>query len=156
MREAEIAWAAGLYEGEGTVGLTSSGIQVALKMCDEDVVRRWGQAVGFGKFYGPHQYKGCKKPQCEWRVCTGDQVVALLEAFRPWLGKRRIEQLEKMIANRQPLPRGLPPGPECGRYTEPTACANGYLAHKRHRESPCATCRKSLWLYQKARKTIGT
>lgn len=159
MSEAEIAWAAGLFEGEGNVALTQSGIQIRLSMCDEDVVRRWGAVVGVGKCYGPYTRKVSPKPHWLWRISSTEEIIALFEAFRPWLGQRRIEQFERTIAHRLSVPRGLPPGEECGFYSEPIACARGYSAHLRRRESACATCRKSMWLYQKARRaarTIGT
>jgi hypothetical protein len=50
----EIAWAAGLFEGEGCISTTTYRLQVALVMTDEDMVRRFDAIVERGKVYGPY------------------------------------------------------------------------------------------------------
>jgi hypothetical protein len=53
-KEIEIAWAAGLFEGEGTIviagnnGIKGCRIQLAVEMVDEDVVRKFARIAGFG------------------------------------------------------------------------------------------------------------
>jgi hypothetical protein len=45
----EIAWAAGLYEGEGCCTMGSNGYpRMLLGMCDKEPVERFGAALGFG------------------------------------------------------------------------------------------------------------
>lgn len=50
----EIAWAAGLFEGEGTITAVNGRPRLALKMVAEASVRRFGAAVGVGVVYGPY------------------------------------------------------------------------------------------------------
>lgn len=46
----EMAWAAGLFEGEGSIGAK----RLQLKMISEESVRRFGAVIGVGKVYGPY------------------------------------------------------------------------------------------------------
>jgi hypothetical protein len=54
----EIAWAAGLFEGEGCISHMQRGsgldLQIALAMTDEEVVRRFDAVVDRGRVYGPY------------------------------------------------------------------------------------------------------
>lgn len=93
--EAEGAWAAGIFEGEGCVSVSHSAIVIKLSMCDEDVVYKWGCVLGCGKHYGPYPPRGNgTKPQWQWSVARIKDVEAVYERFRPWLSARRIKQFE--------------------------------------------------------------
>jgi hypothetical protein len=61
--DSEIAWAAGLFEGEGSCyGTVRSDryntrrIRMNLRMTDQDVVERFAKVVGVGSVYGPIQH----------------------------------------------------------------------------------------------------
>lgn len=56
----EIAWAAGLFEGEGC--MTRSGSQKVMRLVstDEDTVRRFWEIVAVGKVYGPYEQGPCE------------------------------------------------------------------------------------------------
>lgn len=95
----DLAWAAGLFEGEGTVTRSDGVPRLALKMIDFDIVRHFGEVVGFGRTFGPYgpykQDDGHKRqPFLVW-IATGDGGLAVAELLRPWLGQRRIEQIEE-------------------------------------------------------------
>jgi len=54
----ELAWAAGLFDGEGTIGVRKNGtteayrrIGASVGMTERFVVERFAKAVGIGKFY---------------------------------------------------------------------------------------------------------
>jgi hypothetical protein len=93
----EIAWAAGLFEGEGTITHArrrSPGLLVAVTMTDEDVVRRFDEVVDRGKVYGPYSppsYRDRWKPFWRWQA-TGDAAHDVLDLIGPWLSPRRIAQ----------------------------------------------------------------
>jgi hypothetical protein len=95
----EIAWAAGLFEGEGTISHVwrrreSPDLQIALKMTDEDVVRRFDEIVDRGKVYGPYlplSHGDRRKPFWHW-VALGDAGHDVLDLIGAWLCTRRIEQ----------------------------------------------------------------
>jgi hypothetical protein len=54
-REEEIAWATGLFEGEGTITLSKERLVVRLVNTDEAIVRRLAEIVPFGAIYGPYE-----------------------------------------------------------------------------------------------------
>lgn len=90
---AEWGWAAGLFEGEGSIIVQrhSPAVRLSLKSTDEDVVRRlW--AIAGGKMYGPYAYifkdGHARKPFWVWHAELS-QVNAIMLQFWPWLGERR-------------------------------------------------------------------
>ena len=93
----EIAWAAGLFEGEGCIthfprNSRSFDLQVALVMTDEDVVRRFDEIVGRGKVYGPYHspsYGDRHKPFWRW-TAKGDAGHDVLDLLGAWLSPRRL------------------------------------------------------------------
>lgn len=96
----EIAWAAGIYEGEGTCymqrrakGTRSDIATLKVVMTDEDIVRRFGAVVGVGSISGPHADKRKASYKPTWRyIVHGTRARAVLEMFFPWLGERRKAQ----------------------------------------------------------------
>jgi hypothetical protein len=116
----DIAWAAGLFEGEGTVWLhTYRGDEVAwrvgLTTCDEDVIRRFAQIIGVGKVYGPYTHKNGRdgrrrdhhKIYYRWQAGTREDVRYVANMLLPYLGERRaakIHEALEWIATRDKLP----------------------------------------------------
>lgn len=106
-RLSDLAWAAGVWEGEGCFSLARQkkpkrGVayiyaMATLTMTDEDIVRRLGEIIGMGTVKGPYTYKsgGRKLPYWEFRI-QGKGALEVAELFRPWLGKRRLKQVEAM------------------------------------------------------------
>jgi hypothetical protein len=58
----EVAWAAGLFEGEGCLTITSGQPVMRLNSTDEDAPQRFYEIVGAGKVYGPYPRKPPRKP----------------------------------------------------------------------------------------------
>lgn len=89
-----IAWAAGLFEGEGTVFVAKTGYARAqMQLCDEATLRRFCQAVGVGKIIGPYKRKNPNaSPFWCWGCYTEPQIRYLFGLLRPLLSKRRREQ----------------------------------------------------------------
>jgi hypothetical protein len=91
--ETEVAWAAGLFEGEGTVSVSGAWkrARLQMKMTDEDVIRRFCRIVG-GRVHGPMTYDqsdgSIRRPFWMWTTAQGEAgtVAGLLW---PWLGVRR-------------------------------------------------------------------
>ncbi len=54
MNHVETGWAGGLFEGEGTITRCNGRARLAVKMTNEISVRRFGDAVGAGRVYGPY------------------------------------------------------------------------------------------------------
>lgn len=99
MPDREIAWAAGLYEGEGTcfAYVNKQGyatIRVRIGMTDEGPIRRFAAAVGCGVVNGPYTQKSRKeaKPMWFWQAEGWDRVEQLMGLLLPDLSERRKTQ----------------------------------------------------------------
>lgn len=95
-RDAEIAWAAGLFEGEGCFShrLQRNGnaqVRVALAMTDRDAVERFAAFVGVGEVHGPkaNPKQPGWRPVWEWYVQDSARVRAVIALLLPWLCERR-------------------------------------------------------------------
>lgn len=88
-----LAWAAGIFEGEGSITRRRKrDTNLVLAMTDEDVVRRFHEAIGHGTVYGPYKTSSGVKLQWRW-ACTGSKnCIAVLAALWCFLGKRRKER----------------------------------------------------------------
>ena len=108
-----IAWAAGVFEGEGCfVSALNNGHtpypKAAVKMTDEDTVRRFGEAVGFGYVTGPHQPSISHwKRYWAWHIHGFEKVQALYAMFYPWLSQRRKARGAEVL---RATPPAIPPG----------------------------------------------
>lgn len=98
-----IKWAAGLFEGEGCLDY-SNGLRARVGMTDEDVIRKFHDAVGFGSV-GTLQPPGNRKKVWVWSA-YGENAITLMHIFYPYLGQRRLAIADKLIAKyaEQPLP----------------------------------------------------
>lgn len=99
----DVAWAAGLFEGEGcwNAYVRQSGkvqIQARLGMTDRDVVERFAAIVGMGNIYaaGAPQ-KAHWKPTYTWCVYEAEKVRDLIALFMPYLGERRRAKAEEVL-----------------------------------------------------------
>lgn len=95
----EIAWAAGLFEGEGC--MTRSGSQKVLRLAstDEDIVRRFWEIVAVGKVYGPYEQRPPRKPFWVW-VAAGLDALLALRLMISWLGVRRKKRARELFGPR--------------------------------------------------------
>ena len=91
----EIAWAAGLFDGEGSITNNDRDLQILLKNTDVELVERFDAIVDRGKVYGPYTNRMrdgyIRKPYWTW-VALGDAAHDVLDLLGPWLSQRRIEQ----------------------------------------------------------------
>lgn len=95
----ELGWAAGLFEGEGCLTISSGTIPRAkLRSTDEEVVRQFHRIVGFGRVREePYFLKNGHKMQWEWYALKREvpDVIALLY---PLLGERRRARADELLA----------------------------------------------------------
>lgn len=129
-----VAWAAGVFEGEGYIGnQTSYGVyfltRLKVTMTDEDVVRRFASVVGVGTVRGPRWIKkgGVADPRCKpywyWELTGNERCAEVLTVFLPWLGARRSAKALEVIERGQNARKWHPPK-TC---TEP-GCERKHLA----------------------------
>ena len=97
----ELAWLAGLIEGEGTLRLRASrhghpypAVQVG--MTDEDVIRRALAVSGVGHVTGPYTW-GRRKPLWLWQVNRQADAAALIMTLYGFFGRRRQEQARAVL-----------------------------------------------------------
>ena len=111
--ESEIAWAAGLFEGEGCFTIQRSprtradGSTVTymspvarIHMTDRDVVEKFSRIVGFGHFNDVPRRRGGlgSKPCFEWWTTKEPEFRRLLAMFEPWLGARRLARAKEVLS----------------------------------------------------------
>jgi hypothetical protein len=97
LRAEEIAWAAGLFEGEGC--LTTSGERqvMLLNSTDEDTPRRFVEIVGAGKVYVPYPRTPPTEAVWIWVAYGLDAILTVL-LLGPWFGDRRRARAKELFA----------------------------------------------------------
>lgn len=92
----ELAWAAGLFEGEGcfylrrATGKRSVHLGACLAMADEEIVRRFSEVVGVGVVAKNQRRLQRPHHSVTWRwQANGPAVSIVYELLGPWLGTRR-------------------------------------------------------------------
>ena len=107
MKETELAWAAGFFEGEGCVSIvrtTFGRITLVLTQAgDPWTLGRFRNAVGGrGRVRGPYLSPG-HLPAWRWRITARADVIAVMECLRPYLGPKS-DKLKKFDATRTEMP----------------------------------------------------
>jgi hypothetical protein len=89
----DIAWVAGVFEGEGTIRVRRGnyGAQISIRMDDEDVIRRIHRIMDFGNFYElpERRANGRLITQYNYQIASAEHVCAFLAAVWRFLGNRR-------------------------------------------------------------------
>lgn len=101
--DAEIAWAAGLFEGEGCFHITKTpyGGKVpvlSIQMTDRDVLEKFQRIVDSGRVSGPNVRPHPRKPIYKIDVAERASVKRVTAAFLPWLGERRKARALEILA----------------------------------------------------------
>lgn len=88
-----LAWAAGFFEGEGSITECRGRLRAQLKNTDVEVLHRFADIVGVGVVYGPYRRRSTdgfrRKPAWLWVAEEYDALDALA-LLGPWLGRRRL------------------------------------------------------------------
>ena len=98
----EIAWAAGLYEGEGSITFDGSskrrGMRLSVAMVDREPLDRFCEIVGAGIVRGPYgPYQPNTQPQWSY-VCSGwNNCKQVVELIWDHLSPRRQEQVSHVV-----------------------------------------------------------
>lgn len=119
--EADRAWGAGLFEGEGSFSIVkkTGDVSAAMNSTDLDVLLTFQRLFG-GHISGPKIRPGLK-PQWQWRSGGYRNLSALGVAMGPWLHARRSERLYQVLADhleRRAISR-------MGRESFPRSCRSG-------------------------------
>lgn len=102
MDREELAWAGGLFEGEGSFFLKPDQAVnracASVTMYDLDVLERFQQALGIGKVRGPYgPYQPNRKPKYMWAINGFERVQATIAMLWPFLGERRKEKAAEVL-----------------------------------------------------------
>lgn len=97
----DLAYAAGLFEGEGHVGFNNraKAPKLTVDSTDLDVLERLLACVKVGTICGPY-LRGTRpgnKPIWRWHVQNQAHAYALAVALYGFLGKRRRERIREVI-----------------------------------------------------------
>lgn len=124
MRLIDIAWLAGIIEGEATLGFHHSREktrdkrlpEISVKMTDKDIMQRIAKLLG-AKLYGPYIQTMKKRFPNQFGhyksvyhvVFRGKKAIGLLFTIYTFLGERRRERAQELItqwkAGAKPLER---------------------------------------------------
>lgn len=128
----ERAWAAGLFDGEGSIFASASKrrshrppvvrLHMALGMTTEAAVRRFHAVVGVGSVVFLANQKGARKVQWRWQTSGDEGVRHALEVIRPWLSEHKQTQAREALARRDAW-LALPKQPR----KRKTHCIRGHL-----------------------------
>lgn len=104
----EIAWAAGLFEGEGSVSISHRGGNytsvvgaaypvIVLQMTDEDVVERFHRIIGCGFVRSRDPGVG-RKTIYRWQTKSNSEVATVIDALYEHMGARRRARMDEVRA----------------------------------------------------------
>ena len=107
-KELEVAWAAGLFEGEGCITRNlshgKSYRKLSMNMTDKDVMQKFVDIIGYGNLNGPYYYSGDRahcKPRWQWEIGRKGEVLRALKLLLPYFGERRAEKATEAINHLQ-------------------------------------------------------
>lgn len=106
MTSTERAWVAGLIEGEGSFTFNGRGPRIAVRMTDEDVVRRLPALTGVGRIYAEKRDPP-RKPTWVWVVAARLDAFRLMKELWPLMGQRRRQRMVEVWLSatlREPSP----------------------------------------------------
>ena len=103
MTDAQVAWMAGVIEGEGTFGYRDRRPRISVEMTDRDVLDRLHNWTGIGHIYSRKREENWKEIHA-WVVTRRGDVAALASVIEPWLMARRGARLREVISLMQAEP----------------------------------------------------
>jgi hypothetical protein len=145
----EIAWLAGLFEGEGSlIRKPNQGVQMVIGMTDEDVILK-AQAIAGGTVRPIFYPKNPERKQAwKWAVSNWPEVLALINLMLPYMGQRRGGKMRAILAEAASNGRWKGSWVPCDHDLGISEA--GYNWHRKHTLMPvCERCMQSYRLYQR-------
>lgn len=129
------AWAAGLFDAEGSTSLSDRSSHAGYKAIEAGVTQgsgagipqelaRFQQVVGVGRIYGPYEQDGANEPIYRWRAYTAVDVRNVLHVLQPWLGDVKRKQAHSALATIDSQPTLVRGRVEWGSHK--THCIHGH------------------------------
>lgn len=91
-----LAWLAGLLEGEGCFSNNGRSPTIYLKMTDRDIVERVAHLVG-GNRVGEHRSTNPKHKDIFYTQITGPSARSIMRQILPYMGARRTEKIVQVL-----------------------------------------------------------
>ena len=101
MDETRTAWAAGLFEGEGSIYVRRTPpfyVQLMIVSTDRDVLTRFAGVARAGNVRLAVKATATHKAQYRWHTARRDEVARILAGLRPWFGQRRAARCDEALA----------------------------------------------------------
>lgn len=145
--EAEIAWFAGLFEGEGCIYIDDKGkVRLTVRMTDLDIIERVNAMFPCSKIQvvnAPPRDPGGAVPKTAyaWNINKRTEVRDILKLILPWLGERRsLKAMEALniLDIERPFGRYNAEKTECP-YGHPYSPENTYKSPGRNHRN-CREC----------------
>src|SRR5579859_6411799 len=123
-QENELYWAAGFFDGEGTIGFYNGRGIIQVKQVDKEPLERFAKAIQIGKVAGPYaQQEENWQPQYQWQVQARRDVIRVAQLLLPLVSGNKRKQVEQCLAtalayepkrgpDRKACKRGHPVTPE--------------------------------------------
>ena len=116
------AWAAGLFDAEGSVSLSDHRTHPGYKVIESAVTQgssrdapeeltRFLRLVTIGYINGPYEQEGANELVFRWRLHRADDIRVVMHVIDPWLGPvKRLQARHalKTVDTQPVLPRGRP------------------------------------------------
>jgi hypothetical protein len=98
MSDLDIAWLAGILEGEGCFSTPSSkrGMVITVSMTDKDIIERLTEITGIGTISSSTPTPP-RKPYWNWRVSTTADSIRIALSVAPFLGERRRNKILEIL-----------------------------------------------------------
>ncbi len=161
MRDVDVAWFAGVFEGEGCFSIERNGAtRLTVAMTDRDIIERIHSLFPTTQALTVVQPKpakagyGTPKLRYTWRIGQPDEVRRITELILPYLGERRSARAREVLEHLASRPgvggfqRAKTHGPHGHEYTPENTTYKG--GAKRYRV--CRTCAKTWWTTENAKR----
>jgi hypothetical protein len=102
--DSEIAWFAGVFEGEGTFETSKrSTVRMTIAMSDRDIIERIDRIYPSGNNIAVRDDEAARsrfanpKTMYVWRIGQAEMVAAVIGEILPWLGERRASRARQVL-----------------------------------------------------------
>lgn len=137
MDKIDIAWLAGLIEGEGCIRVHNiRNPRITVEMTDKDIIDRLQSITESGSIAKRKKKQLHHKQAWTWSLCTREDVARVLLAIYPLMGERKKAQISK-CADAFLSPRN--PGKR--KNLRPCGTVAATRRHYSNGEKPCDECR---------------
>lgn len=143
--DAEIAWFAGIFEGEGTFETSKrSTARMTIAMSDRDIIERIDKVFPCGRALAVRNDEGMRaryvdpKPMYVWRLGTGAAITEVIASILPWLGERRSARAQEVLDH---LAKRQQPGEPRSTHCKRGHALTGDNLIRRGGKSPYVRCR---------------